>query len=62
MNLPIVGRGAINITIDNGDTKKIGITRAHLEEDAGKSVHDIFSTSTGIDFKPCWDATTRDCF
>ncbi len=50
MNLPIVGRGAINITIDNGDTKKIGITRAHLEEDAGKSVHDIFSTSTGIDF------------
>lgn len=48
MALPIVGEGQLEITTDNG-SKLIGITRAHLEEDAGKSVHDEFQDLTGID-------------
>ena len=47
--LPIVQRGGIDIDLDDGSTKRIGITRAHLEEDAGKSVHDIFAGETGLD-------------
>jgi len=47
--LPIVGNGHMDITLDNGDTKRIGITRAHLEEDAGKSLHEDFQGQTGID-------------
>ena len=47
--LPIVGRGEVRIELDDGTTKRIGITRAHLEEDAGKSVHDVFSSETGVD-------------
>ena len=46
---PIVGRGSVEITLDDGSTKRIGITRAHLEEDAGKSVHDVFPGETGVD-------------
>jgi aspartyl-tRNA(Asn)/glutamyl-tRNA(Gln) amidotransferase subunit B len=46
---PIVGRGEITLSLDNGDQRVIGITRAHLEEDAGKSVHDLFPGQTGID-------------
>ena len=48
LEIPIVGEGKIDITID-GQTKTIGITRAHLEEDAGKSVHDMFADYTAID-------------
>ncbi len=47
--LPIVSQGHITITLSNGDQKTIGITRAHLEEDAGKSLHEGFPNSTGID-------------
>ena len=47
--LPIVQRGEVEIDLDDGSTKRIGITRAHLEEDAGKSVHDIFDGETGLD-------------
>ena len=47
--LPIVRRGEIRIELDDGSTKRIGITRAHLEEDAGKSVHDVHSGETGVD-------------
>ncbi len=46
---PIVGRGYLDIIIDDGNTKRIGITRAHLEEDAGKSLHDEMSNASGID-------------
>jgi len=46
---PIVGQGYINIQLDNGDEKKIGITRAHLEEDAGKSIHEEALKKTGLD-------------
>ena len=47
--LPIVSRGCVEIELDDGSTKRVGITRAHLEEDAGKSVHDRFPGETGVD-------------
>ncbi len=46
---PIVGEGHIDIELDNGVTKRIGVTRAHMEEDAGKSLHEQFHGQTGID-------------
>ena len=45
--LPIVGKGQLSISPEEGGSKIIGITRAHLEEDAGKSVHDEFPDQTG---------------
>ena len=48
LELPIVGKGSITIDV-NGEKKVIGITRAHLEEDAGKSLHEDFHGMTGID-------------
>ncbi len=47
--LPIVEHGHIDLTLDDGSTKRVGITRAHLEEDAGKSLHENMSGKTGID-------------
>jgi aspartyl-tRNA(Asn)/glutamyl-tRNA(Gln) amidotransferase subunit B len=47
--LPIVGKGRIFISPGEGVTKEVGITRAHLEEDAGKSIHDLFPEQSGID-------------
>ncbi len=47
--LPIVSRGELTIHGDDGETKRIGITRAHLEEDAGKSIHEGLEPYTGID-------------
>ncbi|GAB4290920.1 MAG: Asp-tRNA(Asn)/Glu-tRNA(Gln) amidotransferase subunit GatB [Methylophaga sp.] len=47
--LPIVGKGEISIELEDGSEKIIGITRAHLEEDAGKSLHEDFQGQTGID-------------
>ena len=49
MSLPIVGPGSVGITLGDGSVRQIGVTRAHLEEDAGKSVHDLFDGRTGID-------------
>lgn len=46
---PIVAMGQLEIQLPNDTTKIINITRAHLEEDAGKSVHDIFPHASGID-------------
>jgi len=46
---PIVGTGSITISPGEGETKTVGITRAHLEEDAGKSIHDQFPEQSGID-------------
>lgn len=46
---PIVGAGQVDITLADGSNKTIRITRAHLEEDAGKSLHDEIPNSTGID-------------
>jgi len=47
--LPIVEHGEMTITDADGNEKRIGITRAHLEEDAGKSIHEGLDTSSGID-------------
>ncbi|GAB4291039.1 MAG: Asp-tRNA(Asn)/Glu-tRNA(Gln) amidotransferase subunit GatB [Thiohalomonadaceae bacterium] len=47
--LPIVANGHIDIELEDGTTKRIGVTRAHLEEDAGKSLHEDFHGMTGID-------------
>ena len=47
--LPIVHDGKLEIVLDDGQRKTIGITRAHLEEDAGKSLHEDFQGLTGID-------------
>lgn len=46
---PIVGRGELQVFLDDGSVRAIGITRAHLEEDAGKSIHDRFARHSGID-------------
>jgi len=47
--IPIVGQGEIEISTEEGETKMVGITRAHLEEDAGKSIHDLYDDYTAID-------------
>ena len=49
MDLPIVLGGTIDIETDEGNKKTINITRAHLEEDAGKSIHDEFEGYSAID-------------
>lgn len=46
---PIVGRGSLTIELEEGVSKEIGITRAHLEEDAGKSMHEDLKGFSGID-------------
>lgn len=47
--LPVVGKGELTIELEDGTEKVIGITRAHLEEDAGKSMHGNFGGHTGVD-------------
>jgi aspartyl-tRNA(Asn)/glutamyl-tRNA(Gln) amidotransferase subunit B len=46
---PIVEQGRMEIVLDDGTRKTVGITRAHLEEDAGKSLHEDFHGQSGID-------------
>ena len=46
---PIVGKGEVEIELEDGSRKVIGVTRAHMEEDAGKSLHEDFQGMTGID-------------
>ncbi len=46
---PIVGHGEIEIDLENGETRLIGITRLHLEMDAGKSIHDMRADATFVD-------------
>ncbi len=46
---PIVGQGALDIFLDNGQVRRVGITRVHLEQDAGKSMHDQHPSRTFID-------------
>ncbi len=53
---PIAEHGWIDIVDANGDVKRIGVTRAHMEEDAGKSIHDGFAdsaTRTYVDLNRC---------
>jgi aspartyl-tRNA(Asn)/glutamyl-tRNA(Gln) amidotransferase subunit B len=47
--LPVVGEGEVEIVLEDGSRKRVGVTRAHLEEDAGKSLHEDFHGMTGID-------------
>ena len=47
--LPIVAGGHLDIVLEDGASKRVGITRAHLEEDAGKSLHENLGGSTGVD-------------
>ena len=47
--LPIVTRGSLAVMLEEGRVVTIGITRAHLEEDAGKSLHEGLANATGID-------------
>lgn len=49
LDYPVVGRGSIVINLEDGTEKRIGVTRAHMEEDAGKSLHEAFADETGID-------------
>ena len=48
--LPIVADGRLAVHMDDGRCLKVEIQRAHLEEDAGKSLHDAFHAATGLDF------------
>ncbi|HIP77782.1 MAG TPA: Asp-tRNA(Asn)/Glu-tRNA(Gln) amidotransferase subunit GatB [Kiloniellaceae bacterium] len=47
--LPVVGQGRVEIVLEDDSVRTIGVTRAHLEEDAGKSLHEDFHGMTGID-------------
>jgi len=47
--LPVVGEGAVTVDLENGETVTIGIERVHLEQDAGKSVHDRHPTYSYVD-------------
>ncbi|MCY4342757.1 MAG: Asp-tRNA(Asn)/Glu-tRNA(Gln) amidotransferase subunit GatB [Gammaproteobacteria bacterium] len=46
---PIVGPGRLEVPLDDGAAIEVRIVRAHLEEDAGKSIHDAYAGQTGID-------------
>lgn len=49
MAIPVVGKGQIEIDLEDGSTKVIGITRLHMEQDAGKSIHDISANDSHVD-------------
>ncbi len=46
---PVVGTGVVEVELSDGSTKEIGVTRLHLEQDAGKSLHDQHATKTFVD-------------
>ncbi len=48
-DMPIVGEGILVLDMPDGSTRSIGIERLHLEQDAGKSVHDMHATKSFID-------------
>ena len=62
---PIVSNGQLKILLDDGSEKTVHIDRAHLEEDAGKSLHEIHSEYTGIDLNragtPLLEIVTSPC-
>jgi aspartyl-tRNA(Asn)/glutamyl-tRNA(Gln) amidotransferase subunit B len=47
--LPVVHGGKVDVVLEDGSTRAVGIVRAHLEEDAGKSLHEDFAGMSGID-------------
>lgn len=62
---PIVSNGTLSIQLDDGQTKNIHIERAHLEEDAGKSLHELHTDFSGIDLNragtPLLEIVTSPC-
>ena len=50
---PIVGEGVVTVDLDGGHSKAVGIERIHLEQDAGKSMHDQHPTKTFVDLNRC---------
>lgn len=50
---PLVGEGEVSIDLSDGTTKKIGIERIHIEQDAAKSIHDLSPNKSFIDFNRC---------
>ena len=49
LDFPTVGKGSLTITLEDGSERLIGVTRAHIEENAGKSLHEDFHGMSGID-------------
>ncbi len=49
LQIPIVGKGHLKVLLEDNTERTIGVTRAHLEEDAGKSMHEDYSQQTGLD-------------
>ena len=49
LDYPTVGKGSLTVTLNDGSEKLIGVTRAHIEENAGKSLHEKFQGMSGID-------------
>ncbi len=49
LDFPTVGKGTLTIMLEDGSEKVVGVTRAHIEEDAGKSLHEDFHGMSGID-------------
>src|SRR6056300_283800 len=49
LDFPTVGKGSLSISLEDGSEKIIGVTRAHMEEDAGKSLHEDYQGMSGID-------------
>ena len=49
LDFPTVGKGSLRVTLEDGTEKVIGVTRAHIEENAGKSLHEEFNEFSGID-------------
>lgn len=52
-DLPIVGKGTIILDMPDGSSREVGIERLHLEQDAGKSIHDLHPTKSYIDLNRC---------
>ena len=52
-DLPLCEHGHVDITLSNGTKKSIGITRIHIEDDAGKLIHDAFTGDTLVDLNRC---------
>lgn len=50
---PIVGEGTVILDLPSGETKEVGIERLHMEQDAGKSLHDQYPSKTCIDLNRC---------
>ena len=46
---PVVGEGEVEVDLDNGESIKVGIERLHLEQDAGKSIHDLAPAESFVD-------------